>query len=156
MPESSAHDRRVIGSLVDAAVLNNALWCDAVCRALDRATVFDRGLWLNLDESPPLYPNAITLSRNVPAMMERLEALDAAGLPSGWALKDSFAGLDLAALGFDVLFEASWIALPARRPPMGDPRAQTILNALGVGGTYRRRGLRRYGAEQIWVARRPQ
>src|SRR4051794_12503356 len=109
-----------MGSLLDAAVFNNADWCDGVCRALGRSTVFESGLWLNLDASPPFYPNAITTSRDATRQTDRLRALVDDGLPAGWAVKDSHASLDLGTLGFDILFEATWIVLPTEQRLTGD------------------------------------
>ena len=47
--------------------------------------------------------------------------LAAIDISPGCALKDSFACLDLASEGFDVLFEAQWIYRPADVPPPEPP-----------------------------------
>ncbi|WP_375760600.1 hypothetical protein [Corallococcus exercitus] len=96
------------------AVRNNADWCDAVCRAHGRPGCFEHGLWLNPAPVPAFYPNAVTLTADgqerTLALLARLE------LPGRWGVKDSFATLDLAAHGFDPLFEARWIHLDATAP----------------------------------------
>ncbi len=87
---------------------NNALWCDAVCRAHGVPGEFVGGLWLNRQPVPRFYSNAITLSPKDPAgqraWVEHLMTRRA-----GFSVKDSFAALDLSDLGFDVLFEATWL-----------------------------------------------
>jgi len=108
---------------VDAAraAANNARWCDAVCRAYGRPGEFVGGLWFNRGETPPFYPNAITLdTANVSAQLRQIEALTGS-LAGEWGVKDSFCALDLGALGFRVLFQAEWIHLrePARRRDAG-------------------------------------
>ena len=70
---------------------------------------------------PRFYPNAVTLAADAAAQADQLANLDilAASHPPGrWAVKDSFAVLDLARRGFDVLLDASWMraTLPAEGP----------------------------------------
>jgi hypothetical protein len=94
--------------MIDAAV-DNARWCDAVCRAQGLPTRFSDDVWVALRRSPPFYPDAVTLSPAVtPA--EVLRDIDRS---AGCSVKDSFSTLDLSPHGFEVLFEASWI----RRDP---------------------------------------
>jgi len=60
---------------------------------------------------PRFYPNLVTTAR-LAAPAEQLSAvriLRESNLPEHWAVKDSFSALDLAPLGFDLLFEARWI-----------------------------------------------
>lgn len=115
-------DPRVIstGDRIASAVFNNAVWCDAVCRALGCDTDFVAGLWINRSPSPPFYPNAATLTRDgSDAQMRRIRLMTEGGLPAGWSVKDGFGDLDLAALGFDLLFEADWLGLPAGQATSG-------------------------------------
>ncbi|WP_224369211.1 hypothetical protein [Hyalangium versicolor] len=96
-------------SLVISAVANNAAWCDAVCRAHGRPGEFSRALWLNRTTVPPFYPNAVTLTPDdVALQLEEISKLD---VPGGWAVKDSYAALDLAPRGFSELFTAQWLVL---------------------------------------------
>jgi hypothetical protein len=85
------------------AARNNAEWCDAVTRSWGGHGRFEADLWINPGEAPPLYPNAVTLTPTETAPAAIAAALD------GFAVKDSFAALDLAPLGFSPLFEATWI-----------------------------------------------
>lgn len=97
---------------IAAAVFNNAVWCDAVCQALGCDTDFVDDLWINSGTSPPFYPNAISLTRDgSDAQARRIREMVQAGLPTGWTEKDAFGTLDLAGLGFRILFEAEWIGL---------------------------------------------
>jgi len=101
------------------AARNNAAWCDVVCRAHGRPGELLDGLWVNRHETPPLYPNVVTLDRLHPdEHLEHIRAFMRAGVPGAWAVKDSFCTLDLAPLGFELLFEAEWIwraAAPTNR-----------------------------------------
>jgi hypothetical protein len=97
---------------VAAAVQNNAVWCDTVCRARGARTEWVDGLWVNIDASPPYYPNAATTSpHETSAQRRRLQRL-LGSLPRPWSVKDGFHVLDLDSLGFHLLFEAQWIRLP--------------------------------------------
>jgi hypothetical protein len=105
------------GALLDAAVANNALWCDAVCRSHGYPGVFSTRLWVSAHHDLELYPNVITLRPEVTAAETAL-VRDRSGR---YAVKDSFARLDLAAEGLTMLFEAEWIArAPASAGP-GEP-----------------------------------
>ncbi|EFL18564.1 hypothetical protein [Streptomyces sp. C] len=89
-----------------AAARNNAEWCSAV----SRSGHFRDSLWCSPHRTPPLYPDAVTLTPGATAA-EVLAGVDTA-VP-GCSVKDSFAALDLAPAGFEVLFEAQWIHRPA-------------------------------------------
>ncbi|WP_319731015.1 hypothetical protein [Streptomyces sp. MB09-01] len=93
------------------AALNNAVWCDAVCVAHGLSPQYDDAyVWLSTSRTPPLYPDAVTLDADVPARSV-LQWIDTDS--PGCSVKDSFACLDLAGDGFEVLFEAQWIHRPA-------------------------------------------
>jgi hypothetical protein len=96
------------------AAANNAAWCDAVCRSHGAPGTFRSGLWLNLCRVPPLYPNAVTLAgpERSGDQLRGIAELLAAGIAGGYAVKDSFGALDLTSIGFEVLFEATWIFRP--------------------------------------------
>ncbi|MEV0318073.1 hypothetical protein ACIBKX_07400 [Streptomyces sp. NPDC050658] len=103
---------------VRAAARNNAEWCDAVCRAHDLPGEFGAGAWSNARRTPPLYPDAVTLGPDVsPADLVSRVDTDSPGC----SVKDSFACLDLAPLGFEVLFEAQWIHRAAGEPVKSPP-----------------------------------
>ena len=100
--------------LLGAAVANNALWCDAVCRSHGYPGVFSARLWINVDHGLDFYPNAITLCPDVSAA----EIAAVRDLSRRYAVKDSFALLDLVPDGFKLLFEAEWIT---RTPAPAEP-----------------------------------
>jgi hypothetical protein len=99
--------------LLDAAVRDNAEWCDLMCRTHRLSGELGSAVWSCPTRTPPFYPDAITLRPGVAAE----EVLDGIDRGPGCSVKDSFADADLTPAGFRVLFEADWIAAP---PP--DPR----------------------------------
>ncbi|MFH8571106.1 hypothetical protein [Streptomyces sp. NPDC017993] len=112
-PKSADRDR-----WVRIAARNNAAWCDAVCRAHGVPGSFDDRAWAGARRTPPLYPDAVTLTPEASAA-DVLPRVDTRS--PGCSVKDSFACLDLASAGFEVLFEAQWIHRPAGTPaPVAD------------------------------------
>ncbi|WP_339377553.1 hypothetical protein [Calothrix sp. NIES-2100] len=75
-------------------------------------------IWVNQHETPRFYPNAVTLSRTEESteQMEWIQYLAKSGLSGEWGVKDSFCKLDLAPLGFRLLFQAEWIYRSASQP----------------------------------------
>ncbi|MET9951732.1 hypothetical protein ABZ135_09315 [Streptomyces sp. NPDC006339] len=106
--------------LRDAAVRNNADWCETMCRAHGLPGAFGPRAWTNPRRTPLYYPDAVTLSEDAEAG-DVLAGIDRTA--PGASVKDSHARLDLAAEGFRLLFEAQWIArapgLPAPPAPTG-------------------------------------
>ena len=103
------------------AVFNNAQWCNAVCRAHGSAGEFRESIWLHPGKVPPFYPNLITLdAKSADTQLAVLQAMAADGLPSGWAVKDSFAALDLEPQGFLNVAEAQWICRTGLSSPEFD------------------------------------
>lgn len=96
---------------VTICAVNNAHWCDTVCRAHGLSGAFTSAIWIQPRVGPPYYPNAVTLSlgqlEDQCAVVADLKAV----LPSGFAVKDSFSRLELAKTGFKVAFDAEWIWL---------------------------------------------
>jgi hypothetical protein len=114
--------------LLRAAVTNNAGWCDAVCRSHGYPGEFTARTWISPRHGLPFYPNAITLSPEATAA--DTQATRAPG--RAYAVKDSFACLDLASEGLAPLFDADWIAwepAPPERPPAGGPSWKTVEDA---------------------------
>jgi hypothetical protein len=108
--------------LLHAAVINNARWCDAICRSHGYPGEFTDRIWISVGHALPFYPNAITLAPDVTAA----EATNGQDPSRPYSVKDSFARVDLASLGLTPLFDASWIALPV--PPDGDdPSWDTVV-----------------------------
>lgn len=104
-------------ALLLAAARNNAEWVAAVCR--DGA--FAGSVWSSARRTPPLYPDAVSLTPQASAA-DVVAGIDT-GSP-GCSVKDSFAVLDLAPAGFEVLFEAWWIHRPAGPAPVAAGAAQ--------------------------------
>jgi hypothetical protein len=103
--------------VVEAAAAN-AGWCDAVCRSLGGRTAWAADAWTAADRAPTGYPDAVTL---VPGT-DALAVLSRVDARTGCSVKDSFADLELASLGFRVLFHATWI----RRAAMDVPTAPVL------------------------------
>ncbi|HEY1003389.1 MAG TPA: hypothetical protein VGD83_27485 [Streptosporangiaceae bacterium] len=112
-------------ALLHAAVINNARWCDAVCRSHGYPGEFDGPLWISVGHALPFYPNAITLSPDVTAA----EATASQDPFRPFAIKDSFARLDLAPHGLTPLFDATWIAVPT--PAGGDEASWDVVTDPG-------------------------
>lgn len=103
--------------LTERAAMNNALWCDAVCRAHGVPTLLTADSWLGLESAPPLYPNLVTLSvAGAGEQARRVQGLIASLTASGWGVKDSFGVLDLTPQGLQPLFHARWAVIQP-----GDP-----------------------------------
>ena len=92
------------------AAANNAAWCAAVWRAHGLAVERQSGMLICLAETPRFYPNAVTLDPGHDTTEQRaLLASLSRNVPFEFSVKDSFNSLALGDLGFDLLFEASWI-----------------------------------------------
>src|SRR5580692_2295285 len=79
-------------SITARAAHNNALWCDAVCRAQDRPGEFHQALWLARLETPRFYPNAVTTAgvETAPAQLGAIADLIGSNRRRAWFVKDSF------------------------------------------------------------------
>jgi hypothetical protein len=96
---------------IKQAIRNNAQWCHIVCRTHGSPGEFFHEIWINRAPLPRFYPNAQTLAERSSRQINLIRELIGQGLPSGWAVKDSFASLDLTTCGFTPLFDAQWIWL---------------------------------------------
>lgn len=91
-----------------------------MCRAHGWAGTVDDRAWTSARRTPPLYPDAVTLSATA-SVSEVLDRVDAG---EGCSVKDSFARLDLSADGFVPIMggrvgrraRGPVPARPARRP----------------------------------------
>jgi len=74
---------------------------------------FQASLWFNRHGTPRFYPDAVTLADAAAEadLVDVVTALVASDHRRGWAIKDSFNGLELSCLGFEVLFDAQWLFL---------------------------------------------
>jgi hypothetical protein len=101
---------------VQAAAENNALWCDAVCRAHGCECEFTAGAWITRATPPPYYSNLVTfragraVAQQQQALIREIVTSDPA---RAFGFKDSFCCIDPVEAGggrsFDLLFEATWI-----------------------------------------------
>lgn len=90
-----------------------------MCFAHGTAGRFLVHTWVNAETVPRFYPNVVSLTTGAADIDEQrqiVRMLLKSNLPGRWAVKDSFKTLDIARLGFDVLFEANWIRLQQPRP----------------------------------------
>jgi hypothetical protein len=96
---------------IEKAAYNNVLWYEAICQAHGIPREFYPGIWLNRQSVPQFYSNALVFSDVVERIeVERhLQTLIDLKLPNGFSVKDGLARLELTSLGFQLLFEASWI-----------------------------------------------
>jgi hypothetical protein len=98
-------------SAVDASVG----WYEDLCALHGVGSTLDDGLWSSLDPPPPLHSDAVVVEPEVTAdrVLARLEGRDHCGV------KDSFATMELAGDGMELLFSATWVhraPAPDRRP----------------------------------------
>ena len=98
-------------SRTELAARNNAIWCDSVCRAHGVPGEFLPTVWLNRSLPPLYHSNLIVISHSGirEKTLDYIQELIDLPLPGKWSVKDSFSNLELGALGFDLLFAASWI-----------------------------------------------
>lgn len=87
------------------AARNNALWCDAVCRAHGLITVLDDLAWTSRTRTPPYYPDAVTLSP-VTTEYDVLARIDPG---DGASIKDSWSRFDLTTEDFARLLVGEWL-----------------------------------------------
>ncbi len=112
-------------SQVRAAALNNVAWCDLVCQAHEVRTITSKQFWVALQNTPPEYPDAVTLAEKVsPESILKLIQNQ-----PGASVKDSFADLDLRGHGYQVLFTADWIYRPAAEGTAGTPSGWSVVGS---------------------------
>ncbi len=131
--------------LLGAAVANNALWCDAVCRAHGFPGVFGARLWVSTHHELTFYPNVITLRPDVTARETALARTSA----RGWAVT-GISNLFGAGLAAGPLWASALQAVAAFRPqqPIVGYEHGTDLAAA------RQAGCQALGPLRVW-ARRP-
>lgn len=125
-------------SITALAAYNNAVWCDAVCRAHDRPGEFHETLWFTRLGAPRFYPDAVTTAgvEAAPAQLKAIADLIGSTRRREWFVKDSFHCLHLDSLGFEPLFDAEWIARSGARPDIGhdlpDYRSTIVTDEAGL------------------------
>ena len=110
-PGEDMHDMRD-----EAAALNNAEWCAAVWRSHGLSVEQALGLWVCAHQTPQYYPNVVTVDLGAdPSVQAKFIADLLQSNPSlDVSVKDSFASLDLRAVGMTPLFDARWLVRPAQ------------------------------------------
>jgi hypothetical protein len=100
-------DERVL-----AAAENDAEWCDRACRSRGVATAMQDDHWVALQRPPDGVPDVVSLlpSADPEAVLQRAQD------GPGCCVRDCFAGLDLAAEGFEEVAGAQWIYRPPALP----------------------------------------
>jgi hypothetical protein len=125
-------------SITALAAYNNAMWCDAVCRAHDRPGEFHETLWFTRLGTPRFYPDAVTTAgvEAAPAQLKAIADLIGSARRREWFVKDSFRCLRLNSLGFEPLFDAEWIAMSGARPDvrhnLPDYRSTIVTDEAGL------------------------
>jgi len=100
---------------------NNVDWYEAIFRSHGLTATMTDGMWISRDTPLPYYSNAVTLApHGHAAQVDQLRELKSV-LRTRWAVKDSFAALDLSPLGFRPLFDAEWIWCDASDAPAPGP-----------------------------------
>jgi len=96
---------------LDQAVQNNAHWYEALCRVHGVPGERHGGYWISRGAMPPYMSNLITLTgaTHAAAQLAAIRSLIEVDGKSHFSVKDGFQCLDLGALGFHVLFHATWI-----------------------------------------------
>jgi hypothetical protein len=132
-------------SRAEKAARNNAAWCDTVCRTHGAPGEFQDAFWFNRHPVPRFYPNVVTLTQDgSAAQLAQIQTMVATKLPVGWGVKDSFNSLDLTALGFQPVFEATWLwHTPSPRLPKP--------TASGLRWTYVKSGPELAKWETAWI-----
>lgn len=101
------------GAKVAAALGANLHWYDALCGAHGSPGESFPTHWLHRGEVPPYHSRFVTTEglSGAAAQLTALRELMEDG--RGFSVKDSFETLELANLGFEELFRATWIFRPA-------------------------------------------
>jgi hypothetical protein len=109
-------------SRVGLAALNNALWYEALFRAHGVPGEMLGSVWLSRHVAPPFHSNLVVVSEQASEseLLAHVHDLVKEPLSPHWTVKDSFCNLNLAALDFSVMFEASWIGLESVEPAAGN------------------------------------
>ena len=101
---------------LDRAVQNNAHWYDALCRTHGIPGERHPGYWISRGTMLPYMSNLITLAgaAHAEAQWAAIRSMIEVDGKLHFSVKDAFQCLDLGSLGFEVLFQATWIYLAAR------------------------------------------
>jgi hypothetical protein len=101
----------------DLCLPNSVAWYEAVFRTHGLEWAVADTVWACGGVPPPYYSRAISLAPEDPEKQIRILRGILSSCPTPFSVKDSFARLDLAPLGFRLLFAADWV----RRDPIDAP-----------------------------------
>ena len=99
---------------LDLAVQNNMDWYEAEAQAWNIEAHRTAHAWWSTQPVPAYHSNLVAAG-TLPA--STIAAIDAA-IIGAWSIKDAHAKYDLQPLGFEVLFDATWIARPPEPAPL--------------------------------------
>ena len=105
---------------ISSAVFNNAVWCDAVCRALGCDTDFVAAYGSIAAHRRLLSERGHPDPRRPRWQVRRIRLMTDGGLTAGWSVKDSFSTLDLAAARVRPPVEADWLVFQPAKVRPGD------------------------------------
>jgi hypothetical protein len=125
------------------AIINNAVFCDRVCRSHHIPGAFHEHYWHNSAKVPRFYPNMVTLTEGRAAAEQQMakigEAVGRGSPPGEWSIKDSFGALELGRFGLVRLFESTWIwrqpSARAATNPVADVRWARVTDPLELART---------------------
>lgn len=119
---------------VSQFVANNAAWIHEAVSAIGLPGEFTPVLWQNQHDMPPIFPNADTLGGTESEQLAAITALIKRRPGRVTAVKDAWARLDLTPLGFEPLFEATWIYRDASplATPAENVRLERVTTAAGL------------------------
>lgn len=105
-------------SKLELAVLNNIHGYQAMFEAHGLASRLNDRLWCSHQTPPPFHSNLVVRSPSTTLadVARCVLELETQPRPAGWGMKDSYASLDMSALGFEELFRAEWIWLDPQVP----------------------------------------
>jgi len=110
-----------VSAQAEICVRNSLHWYEAIFRTHRLTGAIVDGLWFSSDDAPPYYSNAVTLDPSRVASQRAALRDLRSELHAPWSVKDSYAALDLAALGFEPLFDAEWVWRDPSPVPKADP-----------------------------------
>lgn len=98
------------------AIRNNIDWYIAQARSWQLPYQEDADNWWSLSPVPPFYSNLVAAGRQPDQLIARIdEALTQMQTQARWSIKDAHCAYELGNAGFEVLFDAQWIARPPKR-----------------------------------------
>ncbi|HEV2555982.1 MAG TPA: hypothetical protein VGV17_19685 [Bosea sp. (in: a-proteobacteria)] len=108
----------IVSEIHRLAALDNGELCASMWRAHGLGVEFKDGFVACLGTPPRFYPNIVTMDATIDPLDQAQSISERAAHVSGpFFVKDSFQALALESVGFEPLFDASWIYRPAGLAP---------------------------------------